>query len=173
MATNANHFKLLAILATVVLTVVVTAGLAVLVRAQKESASQAKAPPNIVFIKTDDQPESTLANMPYLKNLIKAQGRTFNNAFNAFPLCCPSRATMQRGQYAHNTGVFSNNADRSGAYQTFDQLDREQSTVATWMDAAGYRTVHVGRYMNGFDPALLLPPPPGWDAFNRGLKRLV
>ena len=33
---------------------------------------------------------------------------SFRNAYATFPLCCPSRASILRGQYAHNTGVFTN-----------------------------------------------------------------
>jgi N-acetylglucosamine-6-sulfatase len=125
----------------------------------------AASPPNIVFIMSDDQTESTLANMPNVQNLLRAKGRTFNNAFNAYPLCCPSRATIQRGQYAHNTGIFGNSSTYDGGYLVFDQLDLERDTVATWLDAAGYRTVHVGRYMTDFVYGTT-PPPPGWDSFD-------
>src|SRR5918997_224598 len=131
-------------------------------RAEAQTASR----PNIIFILSDDQAESTLAYMPYVQNLIKAKGRTFDNAFNAYPLCCPSRAIIQRGQYAHNTGVFTNGAggETDGGYPTFDGLDREKSTVATWLNAAGYRTIHIGKYMNEYDPNVH-PKPPGWDVF--------
>jgi arylsulfatase A-like enzyme len=130
------------------------------------SAAQALARPNVVFVLTDDQAESTLGFMPNVRSLLRAEGRTFTNAFNAYPLCCPSRAIIQRGQYAHNAGVFGNSPEKGGSYETFDGLDREKSTVATWMDAAGYRTVHVGKYMNGFDPTVH-PSPPGWDEFDQ------
>jgi len=40
----------------------------------------------------------------------------------------------------------------------------EKSTVATWLDAAGYRTMHFGKYMNNFHPQVD-PKPPGWDVF--------
>lgn len=126
----------------------------------------AASKPNIVFVMTDDQAESTLAHMPNVQSLVKAKGRTFNNAFNAYPLCCPSRAIIQRGQYAHNTSVFGNDVGHGGGYETFDQLDREKSTIATWMDAAGYRTVHMGKYMNGYN-LQVDPPPPGWDVFGK------
>ncbi|HKH36168.1 MAG TPA: sulfatase-like hydrolase/transferase, partial [Rubrobacter sp.] len=129
--------------------------------------SQAQERPNIIFIMSDDQAESTLSYMPNVQNLIKAKGRTFTNAFNAYPLCCPSRATIQRGQYAHNTGIFGNDPENSGGYQVFDQLDLEQSTIATWLDAAGYRTLYDGKYMNGLDPSA--PGPPGWDEFNTSM----
>ena len=131
-----------------------------------KAGAQSAPRPNILFVLTDDQAESTLSRMPNVQNLIKAKGRTFNNAFNAYPLCCPSRAIIQRGQYAHNTGVFGNGPlDGNGGYPTFDALDKEKSTVATWLDAAGYRTIHMGKYMNNFNPAVHAKPP-GWDVFN-------
>ena len=115
--------------------------------------------PNVIFILTDDQPKSTLRYMPNVQSRLKGEGRTFTNSFNVYPLCCPSRAIIQRGQYAHNTGVFGNEPYRGGGYETFDRLDREQSTMATWIHDAGYYTGYLGKYMNGFSG----PPPPGWD----------
>jgi N-acetylglucosamine-6-sulfatase len=117
------------------------------------------ANPNIIFILTDDQPQSTLSYMPNVQSRLKGQGRTFTNAFNVYPLCCPSRAIIQRGQYAHNTGVFGNQPRLGGGYEIFDRLDREQSTMATWIHGAGYYTGHFGEYMNGFSGQA----PPGWD----------
>ena len=117
------------------------------------------AKPNIVFILTDDQPQSTLSYMPNVQSRLKGKGRTFTNAFNVYPLCCPSRAIIQRGQYAHNTGVFGNDPSNGGGYEIFDQLDREKSTMATWIHNAGYYTGYFGKYMNGFSGT----PPPGWD----------
>jgi N-acetylglucosamine-6-sulfatase len=127
--------------------------------ARKAQAQTAPAKPNIIFILTDDQPESTLRYMPNVQSRLKGEGRNFNNAFNVYPLCCPSRAIIQRGQYAHNTGVFGNEPNHGGGYEVFDQLDREQSTMATWIHDAGYYTGYFGKYMNGFSG----PAPPGWD----------
>lgn len=120
--------------------------------------------PNILFILTNDQHTAMLEHMPTVQAELKAKGTTFANAVNTYPLCCPSRATIQRGQYAHNTNIFGNTVDTGGGYPTFDALDLEQSTVATWLDEAGYHTVHIGSYMNGF-VADDFPPPPGWDYF--------
>jgi N-acetylglucosamine-6-sulfatase len=164
MTAGSDIFRKSALLgATVLAGVLLMAGCAL----QNERVGRAQARPNIVFVMTDDQTESTLNHMPNVRSLIKQKGRTFNNAFNAYPLCCPSRAIIQRGQYAHNTGVFGNTAiDGAGGYPVFDQLDREKSTVATWLDAAGYRTVHMGKYMNEYNPQVD-PPPPGWDVFGK------
>ena len=90
------------------------------------------AKPNIIFILTYDQPENTLSYMPNIQSRPKDRGRTFTNAFNVYPLCCPSRAIIERDQYAHNTGIFGNDASLGG-YEIFDQLDREKSRMATWV----------------------------------------
>jgi N-acetylglucosamine-6-sulfatase len=136
-----------------------------LLKEKQGAQAQTTSRPNIVFIMPDDQAESTLRFMPNVQGLLKAKGRTFTNAFNVYPLCCPSRATIQRGQYAHNTQVFGNgqNMGNNGGYPAFDSRDLEKSTVATWLDTVGYRTIYFGKYMNGFTSQDAKPP--GWDVF--------
>ncbi|MGE5442156.1 MAG: sulfatase-like hydrolase/transferase, partial [Bacteroidota bacterium] len=102
------------------------------------SHSQA-ARPNIVFVLTDDldleYPEkpgnSWLDHYPALKKSMAAQGTTFSNYF-VNSLCCPSRVSMLRGQYAHNTEVFTNDPP-GGGFQKAHDLGLEKSTVATWL----------------------------------------
>ena len=65
-------------------------------------AARTPEPPNIVFILTDDQDVESIKYMPQVRSLLAEQGTTFENAFVTDPLCCPSRATFLRGQYAHN-----------------------------------------------------------------------
>jgi N-acetylglucosamine-6-sulfatase len=149
-------------LVSVVLVVLSTNGL---LKEQQGAEAQTTSRPNIVFIMPDDQAESTVRFMPNVQGLLKSKGRTFTNAFNVYPLCCPSRATIQRGQYAHNTQVFGNgqNMGNNGGYPAFDSRDLEKSTVATWLDTVGYRTIYFGKYMNGFTSQDAKPP--GWDVF--------
>src|ERR671919_343906 len=66
--------------------------------------------PNIIVITTDDQSLSMLSGeyMPKTFQQIGEPGTTFFNATVTTPLCCPSRATMLTGQYAHNHGVVTN-----------------------------------------------------------------
>lgn len=156
--------KIFVLLTSTVLAIVLSS---MVVHSSSTTAQESPVKPNVVFILTNDQVESTLAHMPNVQSRLKDEGRTFNNAFNAYPLCCPSRAIIQRGQYAHNAGVFGNTPEKGGGYQVFDELDHEKSTVATWLDGAGYNTIHMGSYMTGFEPGIT-PVPPGWDKFSAG-----
>ena len=113
---------------------------------------QAQRPePNVVLIMTDDEDVAAHAFMPKTKALIEDQGATFANYFISYPWCCPSRASILRGQYAHNTNVVGNEPPWGG-YETFHGLGLEQSTLATWLQAAGYRTAMIGKYLNRYVP---------------------
>lgn len=118
--------------------------------------------PNILFILTDDLDADLLEFMPNVKALLVAQGVTFSNFFVNVSLCCPSRANILRGQYAHNTQIFTNLMP-TGGFQKFYAVGHESSTVATWVQGAGYRTCYLGKYLNGY-PAGASPThvPPGW-----------
>ncbi len=120
------------------------------------AAAQAK--PNIVFIMTDDQ---TVSSTSVQRNvsLIQGQGTTFTQTISSYPLCCPSRATYLSGQYSHNHGVI-HNAGPFGGYTRFDN----SNSLPLWLQGAGYRTMHVGRYLNGYgvqNPDIT-EVPPGW-----------
>ena len=72
-----------------------------------DAASCSAKRPNIVFIFTDDQ-DLHLGSMEYMKNvqsLIADKGTTFTNHFATVSQCCPSRASLFRGQHAHNTNI--------------------------------------------------------------------
>lgn len=112
--------------------------------------------PNVVLILTDDQRWDTLWAMPGVSQEIAAQGVTFSNYFDPDPLCCPARASILTGQYAHTTGVYGNNPPHGG-FASF----RDDDTIATRLDAAGYRTALIGKYLNGYTTGTYTPP--GWD----------
>ena len=82
--------------------------------------------PNILFILTDDQDVGSLRFMPRVQVLLAAQGLTFPNTFAVQPLCCPSRASILRGQYPHNTQIL-NNAPPVGGFAKFRDLGHETS----------------------------------------------
>jgi N-acetylglucosamine-6-sulfatase len=118
--------------------------------------------PNIVFILTDDLDalllRDHLEDYPNLQKLA-VNGTTFENAFVTNPVCCPSRATILRGQYSHNHGTLTNFPPRGG-FERFKALGREESTVATWLLSERYRTVLIGKYLNGKPSGY---DPPGWE----------
>src|ERR671911_544031 len=114
--------------------------------------------PNIVLILTDDQDTRSLDYMPRVKAQLIDRGTTFDNGFVTDPLCCPSRASILRGQYVHNHTIRGNTAP--DAHDRFRDLGLEDSTVATWLHEGGYRTALIGKYMNAYDQRYI---PPGWD----------
>src|SRR5215213_4137588 len=73
-----------------------------------EDAQALAAKPNIVFVLTDDMRKDDLRYMPKTRSVLKDKGMSFQNAFVSDALCCPARATIMRGQYAHNTKVWTN-----------------------------------------------------------------
>src|SRR5215218_3436698 len=115
--------------------------------------------PNVIVIITDDQEVASLKYMPEVRSLLAEEGTTFENALVTDPLCCPSRATILRGQYAHNHEILSNEPPHGG-FEKFRALGHQNSTMATWLDAEGYRTIFVGKYLNGYEGTHV---PPGWD----------
>lgn len=119
---------------------------------------------NIVFILVDDMDYGLLAHMPKLRTLVTERGMEFRNHFVSVSLCCPSRATTLRGQYAHNTGVFTNRWP-DGGFDRFYRDGLESSTVATWLRQSGYRTALIGKYLNGYpnDESGTQYVPPGWS----------
>jgi arylsulfatase A-like enzyme len=119
-------------------------------------APGALARPNVVVLMTDDETAAAQRYMTKTNQLIGGQGTTFTQAFATFPLCCPSRTTSLTGQYAHNHGVLHN----SGPFGGFTALDHT-NTLPVWLQAAGYRTMHVGRYLNGYEYRHGIPA--GWD----------
>jgi arylsulfatase A-like enzyme len=113
--------------------------------------------PNIVVLMTDDQTVESLRVMPNVQTLLADQGVTFDNSFASYPLCCPSRATFLTGQYAHNHGVWGNAAPNGGYYK----LD-STNTLPVWLQRAGYQTIHLGKYLNGYGTRSRTEIPPGW-----------
>jgi arylsulfatase A-like enzyme len=124
-------------------------------------AAPAAAAPNVVVIETDDQTLESMRVMERTRALIGDQGATFENAFVSLSLCCPSRATLLTGRYAHNHGVL----DIKPPWGGFERLDGAE-TLATWLQRSGYQTALVGKYLNRYgrrDPAEV---PPGWTEWH-------
>ena len=126
--------------------------------------------PNVVVILTDDQRFDTIGLehsidgvtpvMPNVLNELANQGVSFQHSFVTTALCAPSRASLLAAKYSHTTGVHDNSGT-DGGFSAFD----DTSTVAVWLQAAGYRTGLYGKYINGYGTSAPYTPP-GWDEWH-------
>jgi len=125
--------------------------------------------PNVIVILTDDQPFHTVDYMPAVKNQLMAGGVVFENGFSTTPLCCPSRVSILSGQYVHTHEVYTDRMPMGGAPK-FD----DTTSMAIWLQDAGYRTAYFGKYLNGYED--LVPygvVPPGWDEWQAFLGKNI
>ena len=106
--------------------------------------AQANDQPNIILIMADDMGYEALSSngsesckSPNLDKLA-AKGVRFTNCFSN-PICTPSRAKLMTGQYNVRN------------YVKFGWLDREQTTFAHQLKAAGYATAIAGKWQLGRD----------------------
>ncbi|MGH2746648.1 MAG: sulfatase family protein [Actinomycetota bacterium] len=98
-----------------------------------------RSAPNVLIIVTDDQRTDTLDVMPALRRWFMDGGVHFTRGYVTTPLCCPSRASIFTGRYAHNHGVKKNHVTK--------QFDFD-STIQHRLRSAGYNTAIVGKYFN-------------------------
>ncbi len=143
------------------------------------AVGEAAQRPSFVVIQTDDQTLDGLyasfgglRAMPNTLELIAKRGETFNNYYVSYPLCCPSRVSLLTGRYAHNDGV-KGNVQPNGGYFGFSFRAAYTHNLATWLQGAGYRTIHVGKFLNGYgdepyDNGTTVPP--GWSDWHTVLN---
>lgn len=143
--------------------------------AAERATSPVSTQPNFVLVLTDDQRWDTIGRclptfdptdyaagagscMPFLQQDLMPAGVTFERGYVTTSLCCPSRASILTGQLQSHHGVVDNDG--------FAEFD-DHSTLATWLDDAGYRTGLFGKYLNGYgndgQPQYI---PPGWDSWH-------
>jgi arylsulfatase A-like enzyme len=130
---------------------------------------------DVFLVVTDDQRADTVAWMDEVEQRIVARGTRLRNAIVPTAVCCPSRASLLTGLFAHSTGVWSNGRSDgipdTGGWPVFHAAGLEDRTIAVWLQDAGYRTVLVGKYLNGYDES---PPgfvPPGWTVWHAFAER--
>ena len=142
-------------------------------------------PPSFVVIQTDDQTldelyaaftpfpgAAAIRAMPNTLELIAGKGETFNRYYVSYPLCCPSRVSLLTGRYAHNTGV-KGNVQPNGGYYGFSFRAADSHNLATWLQGAGYRTIHIGKFLNGYGDEPYSSGqevPPGWSSWHTVLN---
>lgn len=119
--------------------------------------------PNVLLLLTDDQDVELHGLNPLQKTteLLTEYGTKFTNAYTSTPLCCPARASLLTGQYAHNHLTF-NNSINGGCNGHRWRTISEPRALPVLLQKHGYRTFFAGKYLNQFKGAEV---PPGWDTF--------
>jgi arylsulfatase A-like enzyme len=116
-----------------------------------------------VFVLTDDLTADLLQYMPNVRQL-ERDGRSFTNYFVTDSFCCPSRSSIFTGQFPHDTGVFTNSGP-NGGFNKFTKTGKDRQTFAIALQATGYRTAMMGKYLNGYGDTTTYVPP-GWDQWD-------
>src|SRR5215207_10028914 len=137
---------------------------------QEEEAESPTNRPNIIFVPTDDLDYASAQKMPKIGSLLVEEGASFRDAFTSQSLCCPSRATILTGLYAHNSGI-KGNKPPDGGFEKFLSEGHEEDSIAVGLQEGGYQTAFFGKYLNGY-PGDEGPNhvPPGWDEWYGKLK---
>jgi N-acetylglucosamine-6-sulfatase len=148
-------------------------------KAAHASATEGQKP-SFVVIQTDDETMEELyqgvrmANgneefaMPNTLQLLGEKGITFNRYYTPYSLCAPSRISLLTGRYAHNNHV-QGNVPPNGGWTGFQSRLAYTHNLATWLQGAGYRTIHIGKILNGYGDPPYSPGtevPPGWSSWH-------
>jgi N-acetylglucosamine-6-sulfatase len=126
--------------------------------------------PDVLLIVTDDQRSDTLDWMPIVRRRVVDRGRRFTNGMVPTSVCCPSRASILTGLFAHTTHVWSNgrsdDIEGTGGWPAFAAAGMEDRTIAVALQASGYQTMLVGKYLNRYDASPQGYVPPGWTSWH-------
>ena len=104
--------------------------------------------PNVLLITADDAAPGDLKFMPHTRELIADRGVTFTNGVAPTPICVPARASLLTGQYTHNHKAYTIEG-KGGGFKSFDS----HNALPTWLQRAGYDTLFIGKYLNGYGDA--------------------
>ena len=139
-----------------------------------KSTDKPAPPPNIVFILADDLGWADLPvygnkfnEAPNITRLAE-EGMRFENAYAACPVCSPTRASIQSGQYPARVGITD---FITGHWRPFEEvivptnrtqyLPLENITFAEKLKEAGYVTGYFGKWHLGWEA--YIPTNQGYD----------
>ena len=130
---------------------------------QDGKAGAASRRPSILLIMPDQMRGQDMGCMgnpevrtPNLDRLA-SQGLLFRNTFANTPVCCPARAIILTGKYAHENGMVANDL----------RLRESETTLAEILAAQGYRTGFIGKWHLDGGKRLpgFIPPGPRRQGF--------
>ncbi|MDP3967537.1 MAG: sulfatase-like hydrolase/transferase [Nocardioides sp.] len=127
------------------------------VTAQDPDAPDGASHRNVLFLTVDDAAIGDLDAMPLARSVLGEAGTSYTQAVAPTPICVPARASMITGQHADNHGAHTISGPQGGA-AAFEDDD----TLPVALEEAGYETLMVGKYLNGWGADGDLDPPPGW-----------
>lgn len=122
-------------------------------QSNKELATNKK--PNIILIMADDMGFSDLGFMgsgietPNIDRLAN-NGMVFNQFYNA-GRCCPTRASLLTGLYAHNTDLGWMTASDYGRPGYRGAISKNSVTLAQVLKTAGYQNYITGKWHVTYD----------------------
>jgi N-acetylglucosamine-6-sulfatase len=149
-------------------------------KSDKPAKGSALQKPSFVVVQTDDETMEELYDavrlsngaeefaMPSTLSLLGERGVTFSRYYTPYSLCAPSRVSLLTGRYAHNDNV-RGNVPPNGGWTGFQARQAYSHNLATWLQGAGYRTIHIGKILNGYGDAPYSPgteEPPGWSSWH-------
>ena len=121
--------------------------------------TQPRRQPNLLMITVDDAAQKDMQYLPHVQHLMADQGTTLDNGLAPTPICVPARASLVSGQYSHNHGAVTING-AGGGFKAFEDED----TLPVWLQQAGYDTMFIGKYLNGYgEDGSETYVPPGWS----------
>lgn len=139
------------------------------------TSTEEKGKPNIIFILADDLGWADLPvygnkfnEAPNLDQLAK-DGMKFSNAYAACPVCSPTRASIQSGQYPAHVGITDFITGHWRPYEELrvpinrtQYLPNEIHTIGEALQDAGYQTGYFGKWHLG-NKDEHMPGPQGYD----------
>lgn len=115
----------------------------------------AKRPPNIVWILSDDQAwhdfgfmGSRIVQTPVLDSLAD-RSALFPNGYNPTSLCRSSLATMITGKYAFEHGICFNDPEPNVRRGLANELLLNQEPAPALLARAGYKSLQTGKFWEG------------------------
>jgi N-acetylglucosamine-6-sulfatase len=139
----------------VVLAVLLACGVVLIASAASDEVAAVK--PNVLLVLVDDAHPGMVNHIPAVRQKLIQQGTTYQNAVSNYPLCCPGRVALLRGQYAHNHRIGGNDGTK------FFRYGYQRSNLPTWLDGVGYNTALFGKYFNNYRGNVI---PPGWERWS-------